>query len=882
MGRKQKLKEQRKKEEKKTASFSAGLPAERGTLYYIIYMGLIILLFYPPYFRGMFFDKEFLPTHIYTGLLFMTWMIYKGFIKKEQDILKAPVDYAALALVAAYFISIFAAVNIRYAVGELLKYINYFMAFYLVSDFARTEKDIRIILWTMVLSAFGVAFVGIGAAARTIAYNGAFVDGMINSTLQYHNTLAAYLTGAFMICAALWVVSEKHWQRAILACINYTLFLAFLFSLSRGAWLMFPLFFIILLAGIPGKYRRKIFGNSVETFISAIAVSPAFGAAISAQQKTAAWSWYIAGLALAIILYYAVEKTSERFALHIKPKVIISAIIVFIILLGSICYIVFTTDSPVSHMASRFLPQNIGQRLSSIQMGDHSVQERLTFYRDALQIIKKHPLIGTGGGGWKAMYSAFQSYRYFSTEVHNFFLQVWTETGTLGFLILIALWFIVFRTEYNIIKSDSDTAIRALSWGALAGAIALGGHSMMDFNLSLGAVSLFLWEIFGIIKAASIISAPKALSRSTSNVFHWPCVVASVVFILISFSLYQGYVYGQQAVSYVQQQDVARAREAFEKASKYDPLTSSFKADLSQIEEAIGRQTKDEKLIQKAEEDKITAVNLDPYNAKLRVQMAAYYLNKGKLSEGIAELERASELNPFNADIWENLADAYEKVAELYIRQGKKDDVLNLTKKSISIFDKITQINMKAPKNAPQKLDMTNRLMLYIYKSKLLAEHIDDKNYYKKLDSLVFASDFTIDTDKNGIPDLWQITNSQGNVLKIKVEKDYARITSSGEEPAFLSSTENISLKANTFYTINVDIKGNISKGKVTLNILTQEGTNPQYQAGDIAPDTGNAPISKTFRTTKDLKEGKQSIRFDIRGSDNEYLDIKYLEIWQE
>ena len=174
MGRKQKIKEQKKVEESRNISREIR-GRDKGALYYIIYIGLIILLLYPSYFRGMFFDKEFLPTHMYSGALFLLYIIYKTKVLKEQQFFKSPMDYAAIALVGAYFLSIFVAVNIRSAVGEFLKYINYFIAFYMVSDFARTEKDMKIILWTMVISAFGVAFIGIGAAAGTFTYNGAFV-----------------------------------------------------------------------------------------------------------------------------------------------------------------------------------------------------------------------------------------------------------------------------------------------------------------------------------------------------------------------------------------------------------------------------------------------------------------------------------------------------------------------------------------------------------------------------------------------------------------------------------------------------------------------------------------------------------------------------------
>jgi tetratricopeptide (TPR) repeat protein len=1013
MGRKQKLKEQRKNDEKRNESLKQGIHAERGTIFYLIYIGLIILLLYPPYFRGMFFDKEFLPTHMYTGILFLAWVIYKGFILKEQGFFNSPMDYAALALVGAYFLSLFVAVNIRSAVGELLKYINYFMAFYLVSDLARTRKDIKIILWAMVLSAFGVAFIGIGAAAGTFTYNGAFVGGRINSTIQYPNTLAAYLTAAFMISTSLWATAGRRWQRGVLSFINYTLFLCFLFTLSRAAWLMFPAFFLILIIGMPAEYRMKALGYSVETFVATVLASPGFGTAISAANKNSAWMWYAAGAALTIVLFFIVEKISEHFALRIRPKVIITALIIFIILAGTGVYIALTTEAPLtlSHgenepeswktswytvtnvkpdteytikfnitskpgakrdqwgtaiivnsidedkksteiyvkyiteeitneireitfktrsdtksiqvgfsnyfpstavtysnvqfyesedrstaqkiiLSYKYIPQAISQRISSIDIDNISLSGRFSFYQDALKIIKSHPVLGIGGGGWKSIYFAFQSYRYFTTEVHSFFLQLWVETGIIGLLVLISLWAFTLISGFKVMRSDAHSEIKGLTWGTLTGAIALGGHSAIDFNLSLGAVALYLWELFGIIKSSSYMANPQkaaaeeAKKNKLSPVVAWPAwayVAISCILILSSFFLYQGYTYGQQAVGYVQQQDIMKAKDAFEKASKYDPLTASFKADLAQLEDVIGRQTKNDKLIKKAEQDRMTAISLDRYNAKLQSQLGAYYLQTGKLPEGLSALEKACKLNPYNIGVWENLADAYEKVAEVYIRHGKRDEALNLIQKSRGIFDKISDLNLKSPENAPEKLEITNKLMLYVYKARLLAENIDDKNYYKKLDNLIFASDFTVDANHDGIPDLWRTSNSEKGLLKADIiKKDYVRLTNEGQGPSYIFTKQDISLKPQNLYSINLMASSEIPKDKLVFNVFTREGKNPQYQWKEINPTQQLSKMTATFLTTKDLKEGKQWLRLDIQGVPHRQINIKSLEVWEE
>jgi O-antigen ligase len=56
--------------------------------------------------------------------------------------------------------------------------------------------------------------------------------------------------------------------------------------------------------------------------------------------------------------------------------------------------------------------------------------------RCAVEIVKDHPIIGAGAGGWEALYRQYQNYSYWTTETHSHFLQVWVETGTLVVSIL--------------------------------------------------------------------------------------------------------------------------------------------------------------------------------------------------------------------------------------------------------------------------------------------------------------------------------------------------------------------------------------------------------------------------------------------------------------
>jgi len=127
------------------------------TVFYIL---LLILVFYPPFFRGMYFEKEMFPTIALTSAVFIIWVSFK--IVKKEPIVSTILDYAALSLVGAYIISTFFAVNIRASIGEVLRYFDYLFIYFMASRTVRDNKKIFMLLNVLVLSSFVVAIVGLG------------------------------------------------------------------------------------------------------------------------------------------------------------------------------------------------------------------------------------------------------------------------------------------------------------------------------------------------------------------------------------------------------------------------------------------------------------------------------------------------------------------------------------------------------------------------------------------------------------------------------------------------------------------------------------------------------------------------------------------------
>lgn len=682
---------------------------------------LAVLLFYPPYFRGLFFARELLPTHIFTAMLFALLAFYR-IHRREPLFSRHPLDLSVVALLILYATSGIAAWSARDAVGALLKMANYAAVYWMLAYIVRSLKAVRGYLAVFFTSGAGVAVLGLGAAFGTFKYKDAFVGGRIYSSLQYPNTLAAYLTAINLFGLYLWTEARDLTAKLLLAVGNYLLFLAFLGTQSRGALLIYPVGLLVLLAGIclcpaepveqplaadecggqaqasgTGQAVRRLsglrrvarlLGHLVLQLISALAV---FGKAMAAANasghaRAMGWLWLLAGAAVAVVLqliwHYA--ENGVRLTAREEEKAVRRALRPWVLPAAGVVLAVAIALGGYAVAQRAAVPAAAGagagwkawlQRVESISLQDQNAQDRLNWSRDAFRIITSTPLtaiLGAGGGGWNALYHRFQDYLYYTTEVHNHLMQVGVETGIPGMLAFIAIWVSLVITLVRIRRSPggSQPAVWGTAWAVFSGALALGLHSLIDFNLSLGAVAILLWGLFGLERGLERISSSEVPDASGKVVRHpgrrlSPGVQGAIagvlagVFFLLSLTLAVGDNYAQAADAALKAGDARTAVEKLEKAMQYDPWTASYRAQLAQILLYQGQQQKDGAAIRMAQQTLKSAVQKNRGDFELRILYARALFGGGDFKEGIGQLEEAVRCIPLKQEVYDSLATGY-------------------------------------------------------------------------------------------------------------------------------------------------------------------------------------------------------------------------------
>ena len=116
---------------------------------------------------------------------------------------------------------------------------------------------------------------------------------------------------------------------------------------------------------------------------------------------------------------------------------------------------------------------------------------RAHFWSVTLDIIRAHPLVGTGLGAFGVVYTRYDSRNglFRLEQAHNDYLQVLSDGGVIG--AAQGLFFIVALFRMGFARRQSkDTFRRGVATGALAGCFAVLVHSFFDFTLHTTANAL--------------------------------------------------------------------------------------------------------------------------------------------------------------------------------------------------------------------------------------------------------------------------------------------------------------------------------------------------------------------------------------------------------
>ncbi len=663
-------------------------------LHALAFWGLAALLFFPPYFRGLYFAPEQEKALILATLVFWLTFLWR-WLQKDNKLMRSPLDWFALALPLVYIISSFIAVNKGLATDEVVKNILYFTTYWSVSRLVRNQEDVHKLLHVIYISAIGVALAGLATATGIIhikdGFNVSQFGGFISSTFQYHNALAAYLGAVVLIGFYLWNSSmqrQHNDQKTITAvsrinpigylyaCGNFLLLAVLIGSKSRAGLLVFALVFVIYLLGTENK--RRIVSLLLIGYLSVISniVIKKFILLAQDKQYDFAWIWLLGGVLMAVIGQILITMLERRVISRWSgsPRKYIMSFTAIIIVLLIVAGIWLSGKPQVLEKATSF------EYL-------WTAYQRLYYMESSIDMIQERPLLGWGGGGWKEAYEAYLSFRYTTREAHSYFFQVGVETGIAGIITIIGIWLSFLLLVIRQYRDSKDNPLRwQMVWLFAAIFLMIGGHSLIDFDLSLSALTIMLWSILGIT-AALAYPVGSLERKKLANLNYAPLgitTIAMLVIMLGSAFLAQAASFANQASTYFRTNKPATGVEYLEKAKTYNPLSSNYRITLSQ---AYIEQGEKEKALEEAK----SAVNLSKYNFAPRINYIQIAFAAGNNELATDELKKILELAPNNIETYEHYAINYLNLGINELTAGNKNIAKNYLNKVVGVTKLITR-----------------------------------------------------------------------------------------------------------------------------------------------------------------------------------------------
>jgi len=258
------------------------------------------------------------------------------------------------------------------------------------------------------------------------------------------------------------------------------------FSHANGLAYFFELLLPLIFAMILVEENKMLKLWYIITFIFGI-----YGLVITLSRG--GWLATAVSLPIVFILLFRKRITEKRFILSLFFG------LVAVIILGVIFY------------------PTIARRLQAYDYGSAGTRRPLNLA--AISVIKQFPVTGVGMNNFAKVFRSYDTTggsALFKTQglVHNLFLGVWTETGTIGIITFVWIFLSTFIVATRLL-SKVPFWYSGILIGVSAGLLAQFIHGMFDPGFRvLMSTSMLVYSMIGIIGAVSVLyQANKQISK---------------------------------------------------------------------------------------------------------------------------------------------------------------------------------------------------------------------------------------------------------------------------------------------------------------------------------------------------------------------------------
>ncbi|MDQ8733032.1 O-antigen ligase family protein [Paenibacillus sp. LHD-38] len=683
--------------QKKSKSSTPAAAADLTLLKWIGTIGIALFLVIFPYKQGLFngyelsFDGAIYGAVIFGFVLLLVTALFV-YRKSQHGSYRGILSIAVMILPFIYWLSSFQAVSSYYA--KFMTLVFFLLAALFISSLYLAEAKLtrKTIEYALMLSSYLIVLFGLLNLFGQIYYRDALWlahDGYrLASVFQYSNTYAGFLAALFLVSLYYAAHCIRPSARIIHAAMLVPIWISFMFTYSRGAIIVIPVMTLLLLPflrlskqiayiifmGLSALVSMAILGklttnaDAISKLVQPTETKAQSPISLFSSLPLQSWGLLLLGIIVTtglIMLYHTkvgslletklVELSTYKWSFAAVP---VATIILATVAAGSILG---------SSAIRGLLPDKIAARFENINLQQHSVLERLTFYKDGLHFAEDYPLLGGGGGAWQAMFEQYQNNPYWSRQAHSFFVQILVESGWIGLIALIAL--LVFVYGLYIRSFIRYPELRGSHFIFFIFSMTLLVHSAIDFDMSYIYISAIVFISLGCMLAP--FSGKLTIERMKTKAdrpwlkIAYPSILAILsLFLLVVAILEKNALqkYNKVYTLAVQQQtSLDQLLPMINEAIAASPEQSTFSLTKANWLEQAYTQTSTVSYLDEALSTLNKARESDPYNRTLLLSQYRVLQAKGLFEESLAVIDEGVTKFPWDIGLYEAAITSYAK-----------------------------------------------------------------------------------------------------------------------------------------------------------------------------------------------------------------------------
>ena len=264
----------------------------------------------------------------------------------------------------------------------------------------------------------------------------------------------------------------------------------------------------------------------------------------------------------------------------------------------------------------------VSERISNFGFNDKGSGNRVSIWEVGMDLFKHYPLTGRGFGNWKITSQEFDQYtnddNSMSVHAHNDFVEAFGESGILGGIVYLLVFFLLpFYSLKNIFSSSIDTQEKIPLLLSLIGLAGYFTDAFLNFPMERATMQTYFVILYGLNAAENFrlsrMRTEQATNTVSSNRLRW---ILPLFLLLTVATVY---------ITYQTNQSMIVQSAMFEDVN----------ADV------VSKKTTD------INDQLPSLTNVTMWGLPLSLMKARYLLNEKRIDEGIAMFENVKKENPY-------------------------------------------------------------------------------------------------------------------------------------------------------------------------------------------------------------------------------------------